>query len=92
MFRERAAAPAEYLVARPELLDLFAHRLDPSRNIDSRYLAPRPPQSGHQAHDVGLAPHQMPVADVDGCRTHSYEHLFGFDDRLVDVSELQDIR
>jgi hypothetical protein len=33
----------------------------------------------------------MPVADVDGCRSRSYQHLIGFDDRLVDVLKLQDI-
>jgi hypothetical protein len=33
----------------------------------------------------------VPVADIDGCRVNAYQHLIVFDDRLVDVLELQDI-
>src|SRR6185295_8069151 len=89
---EVAPAPAEHLIARSKLLDVSADRLDLTGDIESRHRTPRLTQAGHRADDVRHAPQEMPVADIDGRRADTYEHLVVLHDRLVDGSELQDVR
>src|SRR5919109_39745 len=89
---EGAPAPAEHLIARSKLFEVSADRLDLTGDIEPRYRAPRFTQAGHRAHDVRYAPQEVPVADIDGRRPDPYEHMVVLDDRLVDGSELQDVR
>src|SRR4051812_19434253 len=89
---EGAPTPAEHLITRSKLLDASADRLDLTGDIESRHRAPRLTQARHRAHNVRHAPHEVPVADIDGRRPDPYEHVVVLDDRLVDGSELQDVR
>ena len=88
---EGARAPAEDLVARTELRDTAADRLDRSCNVRSGYAILRLPKAGGQAHDPGRARHQDPVADMDGRRMNPDEDLGVRDLGLVDGRELEHI-
>src|SRR6266536_2247797 len=50
------------------------------------------PKAAHQAPDVRLASHVVPVIGVDGGGAHPDQHLVVAGHGLVDVRELQDVR
>ncbi len=86
---EGACRPAEDLVARSELGHILADRLDGARDIGPRDPVLRPARAGREAQEVGQAPDEDPVPDVDRCRVDAHQHLAITDGRLVDVLELE---
>ena len=86
---EGARRPAEDLVARSELGHILADRLDRARDIGPRDPVLRPARAGREAQEVGQAPGEDPVPDVDRCRVDAHQHLAITDVRLVDVLELE---
>src|SRR5437667_4329239 len=88
-------AHAEDLIAGLKFGHVPANRLDPPRQVPSQnsVLGPGLEQPAqHQAYDVRLASHRVPVTCIDGRRVNAYEHVIVLDGRLRDLSEFEDIR
>ena len=73
---EGAVAGAEDLVARLELRHVLADRLDRPRDIHAPNASlGRAEPEAHDAHQVGLARHHVPVTDMDASRVNAHEHV-----------------
>ncbi len=90
---EGAAGCAEDLVAGLELGHVLAHRLDRSRDVaasDAGVRPPQPPINGRKTNR--LAPHDPPVARVDGRRANADEHAVGLEGGPLDLLKPQVVR
>ena len=82
----------EHVVAGTEPRHVLADRLDLARHVaaqDAELRGAQPQAAGHQARDVRLASHVVPVVRVDGGGAHPDQHLVGRGHGLVDVGEVQ---
>ena len=52
----------------------------------------RTESEAHNAHQVGLARHQVPVSDMDAGRTNAHQHVVLADHWLVDLLEVENVR
>ncbi len=91
VFGERAVAPPEHLVARPEALHVAANGLDGAGDIGARNWVLRLAQAGDEAHDERRARHQDPVADMDRRRVDANEDLVVGDLGLVDLARGENV-
>ena len=75
----------------PEAVRSLADRLDASRHVQSPNAVLWGAEPGHQAHDVGIAPHQVPVGRIGAGRVHPHQHLARPDRRPRGLSVFQDV-
>jgi hypothetical protein len=83
----------KYVVARLKPRHVLPNRLDRPRDIHTPNTSfGRAEPEAHDAHQVRLTCHDVPVADMHACRINAYEHVVFPDLGLVDVPEFQDPR
>jgi hypothetical protein len=86
---ERSVGFAEHLVAGTEPGHAAADRLHPTREVPATDLRPGPAEPEHQARQVRVAPHDVPVSGVDRGRVNPHQHLVVGGHRLGDLPDLQ---
>ena len=93
IFGERAPADPEHLVAGEEPRDLGADVDHGARHIQARDGLLRTTKAEpDDAHEVGLARHEVPGAAIHACRPHLHEDLVRRKLGLVDGGQLQSVR
>jgi len=84
-----------HLVAGAEPAHLLPDRLDLASHVtaeNAKLGAAQPQAAGHQAGDIRLAPHVVPVVRVDGRGEHPDQHLIVGGHGLIQVGEIQRVR
>jgi hypothetical protein len=89
---KRPGPAAEDLVTRLEPRDAGADGFDRAGEVDTEARIVRRPQSRHQAHDVGGAPHVMPVEGVDGRGLDLHQDFVVRRLRLRQIDEFDNLR
>ena len=69
------AAHAEHRIARLETPHVPADRFDLAGHVDAEPRVPGPARPGHQAKQIRLAPHEVPVVGIDRRGTDSDQDL-----------------
>jgi hypothetical protein len=91
-FGEGALAQAEYFITWLKLRDVPAGRLDMPRNIDSQDTGPGFEEAASHAQEIRQPSHVVPIEWIDGSGADSHQHVVGFDSRLVQLLEFQNVR
>jgi hypothetical protein len=89
---ERPVPRAEDFVPRLEFAGASAHRFDRPREVDAQDFALWFAEAGLCAHEVRRARQHVPVDGIHGSRANTHEHTVVRDFRLVDLSQLEDVR
>jgi len=90
VFGEGPVAGAEHLVAGSKLRHVLADRLDLPRRIEAPAVALRSPEpQAHQAAEIRVSAHFVPVVRIDSRCVHPDEHAVRVDRRLVDLDQLE---
>ena len=91
VFGPGAGSGAEHLVTRLKRLDVLADGFDPPSQIAPHVRVVGSPQPCPHSCEVGPG-HAVPLDGIDRSRLNPDEHLVVFQDRLVDVPELERVR
>ncbi len=75
--RQGALRSAKYTVTRLEARDIRADCLHRARVVDTEPRVRRGTPASPEPHQIGLAPHLVPIERIDGCAVHLDENVIG---------------